>query len=69
MDDVLKEELGPMCIAVPGFFEAFFRKVAGLELAAKAVFKKCKEVDNPLYQEESGWRSWLEGAKERDVLS
>jgi hypothetical protein len=68
-DDVLKEELGPMYVAVPGFFEAFFGKVAGLEPAAKAVFEKCKEGDNPLYQEESGWRSWPEGAKERDVLS
>jgi len=69
VDDVLKEELVPMYVAVPGFFEAFFGKVAGLEPAAKAVFEKCKEEDNPLYQEESGWRSWPEGAKERDVLS
>jgi hypothetical protein len=43
VDDVLKEELGPMYIAVPGFFEAFFGKVAGLEPAAKAMFEKCKE--------------------------
>jgi hypothetical protein len=33
------------------------------------VFEKRKEGDNPLYQEESGWQSWPEGAKEGDVLS
>jgi hypothetical protein len=68
VDDVLKEELGSLYVAVPGVFEAFFGKVAGLEQAAKAVFRKCKEGDNPLYQEERGWRNWPEGAEESDVL-
>jgi hypothetical protein len=36
VDDVLKEELVPMYVAVPGFFEAFFGKVAGLEPAAES---------------------------------
>lgn len=54
VDDVLKEELGHMYIGIPGFFEAFFREVAGLKQAAQAVFEKCKEGDNPLYREESG---------------
>lgn len=69
IDVVLKEELGDIYVGIPGFFEAFFGEVAGLVSAAQAVFDKCKEGDNPLYREESGWRGWPEGAKERDVLS
>ena len=69
VDDVLKEELGPMHVGVPGFFKAFFAEVAGLELAAQAVFEKCKEGDNPSYREGSGWQSWPEKAREKDVLS
>jgi hypothetical protein len=69
VDDVLKEELGPMYVGVPGFFEAFFGETAGLEPAARAVFERCKEGDNPLYREESGWQGWPEGAREREVLS
>ncbi|KAF2623840.1 hypothetical protein BU25DRAFT_433900 [Macroventuria anomochaeta] len=69
VDDVLKEEPGAMYVGVPGFFEAFFGNVASLKPAAQAVFAKCKEGDNPLYREESGWQGWPEGARERDVLS
>jgi hypothetical protein len=68
VDDVLKEELGPMYVGIPGFFEAFFGKVADLQPATQAVFKRCCEGDNPLYQEESGWQGWPEEVKERDVL-
>ncbi|KAF1980438.1 hypothetical protein BU23DRAFT_444835 [Bimuria novae-zelandiae CBS 107.79] len=68
VDDVLKEELGPMYVGIPGFFEAFFGEIAGLKLAAQAVFERCKAGDNPLYREESGWQGWPEGARERDVL-
>ncbi|TWU75060.1 hypothetical protein ED733_006610 [Metarhizium rileyi] len=69
VDDVLKEELGQIYVGIPGFFEAFFGEVVGLNLAAQAVFDKCKQGDNPLYREESGWRGWPEDAKERDVLA
>ncbi|KAK7188810.1 hypothetical protein PSPO01_04919 [Paraphaeosphaeria sporulosa] len=34
MDDVLKEELGPLYIRVPGFFDAYFGSVPGLESVA-----------------------------------
>ncbi|KAF1934996.1 hypothetical protein EJ02DRAFT_507271 [Clathrospora elynae] len=61
VDDVLKEELGPMYVGVPGFYKAFFGKVA--------VFERCKAGDSPLYRDESSWQGWPEGAKERDVLS
>lgn len=69
VDNVLKEELGSIYVGVHGFSEAFLGQVAGLGLAAQAVFEKCKEGDNPLYQEEGGWQSWPEGAMETDVLS
>ncbi|KAF2680211.1 hypothetical protein K458DRAFT_445416 [Lentithecium fluviatile CBS 122367] len=68
VDDVLKEELGPMYVRIPSFFEAFFGEIAGLEPAAQAVFERCKAGNNPLYREESGWQGWPEEAKERDVL-
>jgi hypothetical protein len=69
IDDVLREEPGPMYVGVPGFSEAFFGEIAGIELAAQAEFERCKAGDKPLYREKSGWQSWPEGAKERDVLS
>ncbi|KAH8708597.1 hypothetical protein GQ44DRAFT_743041 [Phaeosphaeriaceae sp. PMI808] len=71
MDGVLKEELGPMYVRVPGFFEAFFfGEIASLQSTAQAVFEMCKARDNPFYLEESGWQGWPEGAKEKekDVL-
>jgi hypothetical protein len=68
-DDVLKDELGSsLHIGVPGFYEAFFGDITGLEAAAAAVFTKCRKGNNTLYNEERGWRDWPEGAKEKDVL-
>jgi hypothetical protein len=70
VDEVLKEELGSMSVDNSGFFKAFFGEItADIKLAVKDVFAKCKEGDNPLYREDSGWRDWPEGAKEKDVLS
>ncbi|KAF2786731.1 hypothetical protein K505DRAFT_411805 [Melanomma pulvis-pyrius CBS 109.77] len=66
VDDVLKEELGPMYVGIPRFFEAFFGEIA--EPAAQIVFKRCKAGHNPLYQEKSGWQGWPEEAKESDPL-
>ncbi|XTI91275.1 hypothetical protein V2W45_1471087 [Cenococcum geophilum] len=56
VDNVLKEELGPLYVGIPGLYKAFFRGVEGLK-------EKCKEGDNPLYAE-GGWRNWPKGAKE-----
>lgn len=67
-DNVLKEELGPMYVGVPGFFEGFFGEVADLKPVAQAVFDKCTEGDTPLYYKEGGWHGWPDGGKERDVL-
>ena len=49
MDYVLKKELGPLYIGIPGLYKAFFKGVEGLKEASAAVFKKCKEGGNPLY--------------------
>jgi hypothetical protein len=69
VDDVLKEELGHLYVGIPGFFDAFFGDVPGLEMAAQAVFDKCKEGDSPLFRVRSGWQGWPERAKEEDVLN
>ncbi len=68
MDQALKEELGYMQVEIPGFYEAFFGVIEGLETASATIFNKCKEGNNPLYREEVGWRDWPESAKEKEVL-
>jgi len=62
VDYILKEELGPLYVEIPGLYKAFFRGVEGLKKASTAVFKKCKEGDNPLYAK-GGWRNWPKSAK------
>jgi hypothetical protein len=49
VDNVLKEELGPLYIGIPSLYKAFFREVEGLKEVSAAIFKKYKEGDNPLY--------------------
>ena len=49
VDNVLKEELGPLYIEIPGLYKAFFGEVEGFKEASAIIFKKCKEGDNPLY--------------------
>lgn len=68
MDDLLKEEMGPLYIGIPGFYEAFYGKISRLEENAGAVLQKCQEGDVPLYREGTGWSNWPKGAQERDVL-
>lgn len=68
IDDVLKEELGPIYIGVLEFHEVVFGKVQGLKETAEAIFQKCQEGENPLYHQETGWRDWPQGAQEKDVL-
>jgi len=53
VDNVLKEELGPLYIGIFGLYKIFFKGVEGLEEVSAAIFKKCKEGDNPLYAEGS----------------
>jgi len=54
VDNVLKKELGPLYIGIPSLYKAFFKGVESLKEASAAVFKKCKEGDNPLYAEKGG---------------
>jgi hypothetical protein len=49
VDYILKEELGPLYIGIPGLYKVFFRGVEGLKEVSAAIFKKCKEGDNLLY--------------------
>jgi hypothetical protein len=68
VDDVLKEELGSIYVNVPGFYEAYFGDVDGLEEAGAAVYRRCREGDSPLFSEEIGWHDWPNNAKEKEVL-
>ena len=54
MDNILKKELEPIYIDIPGSYTTFFRGMADLETTSKVVFRKCGEESNPLYYEESG---------------
>ncbi|OAP55710.1 hypothetical protein AYL99_09862 [Fonsecaea erecta] len=68
MDGLLKEEMGPLYIGIPGFHDVFAGKIPCLEENAAAVFKKCQEGGVPLYREDTGWRDWPKGAQEKEVL-
>ncbi|KIW99446.1 uncharacterized protein Z518_11185 [Rhinocladiella mackenziei CBS 650.93] len=68
MDDLLKEEIGPLYTDIPGFYEAFYGKVPHLKENAETVFQKCPKGDTPLYHKKTGWRDWPIGAKEEDVI-
>ena len=68
MDYILKEELGPLYIRIPSLYKAFFREVEGLKVVSAAVFKKCKEGDNPLYAKKGGWRDWPKGTEQDNIL-
>jgi len=68
VDYVLKEELGPLYMGIPGLYEAFFGEVEGLKAVSTAVFKKCKEGDNSLYTEKGSWHNWPKDTKEHKIL-
>ncbi|KAL4784889.1 hypothetical protein BJX76DRAFT_197301 [Aspergillus varians] len=68
VDNVLKEELGSIYIGVPGFHDAYFGQIEGLEDAGAAVLRRCKEGNSPMFDEGNGWRDWPESAKEKEVL-
>jgi hypothetical protein len=54
IDNILKEELGPLYIGIPGLYKAFFKEVEGLKKANTIIFKKYKKGDNLLYTK-GGW--------------
>ncbi|KAK3302485.1 uncharacterized protein B0T15DRAFT_577582 [Chaetomium strumarium] len=58
IDKVLKSELGPLYVGIPRFLETYFGGIAGLDVTSKAIFKKCTEGSNPLFNEGDGhWPS------------
>jgi hypothetical protein len=67
VDDILKKELGPLYIGIPGLYKAFFRGVEGFKKASAVIFKKCKEGNNLLYTKGS-WRDWPKSIKQDNVL-
>ncbi|RYP33633.1 hypothetical protein DL766_003382 [Monosporascus sp. MC13-8B] len=67
MDDMLKDELGPIYVGLPHFRETYFGRVTSLEAASKAVFDKCMEGSGPLFNK--GWSGWPKDANQDDVLS
>ncbi|TWU73405.1 hypothetical protein ED733_003499 [Metarhizium rileyi] len=67
VDRVLKQELGPLYVGVPNFYDTFFKGVPDLGTVAETVFSKCTKGDNPLFS--GRWTGWPAGAKESDVLA
>ncbi|RSL54458.1 hypothetical protein CEP51_014708 [Fusarium floridanum] len=67
VDDVLKEELGPMYVGLRNFHDTYFRRVTDLETASQAFFKQCLEGSDRLF--EGGWKGWPKDANQDDVLS
>ncbi|KAI0122424.1 hypothetical protein F4814DRAFT_408678 [Daldinia grandis] len=68
VDNVLKEELGPIYIGLHNFYETYFRGVTGFDTAADAVFKSCTEGRDPLF-DEGGWSGWPQDANQDGVLN
>ncbi|KAM0360990.1 hypothetical protein ACHAPK_011824, partial [Fusarium culmorum] len=66
VDDVLKEELGPMYVGLCRFHDAYFGGVAGLDAASQAFFHQCVEGSDPLFAD--GWKGWPRDANQDDVL-
>ncbi|EXK78558.1 hypothetical protein FOQG_16775 [Fusarium oxysporum f. sp. raphani 54005] len=67
VDDVLKEELGPMYVGIRNFHDVYFGVVTGLETASQMFFKQCLEGSDPLFKD--GWRGWPKDANQDGVLS
>ncbi|KAK4095936.1 hypothetical protein N658DRAFT_519472 [Parathielavia hyrcaniae] len=68
VDNVLKEELGPMYVGLQDFYKTYFGDVPNLETASETFFRQnCLGGSNPLFC--NGWRGWPEEAKQDDVLS
>ncbi|KAI1823925.1 hypothetical protein F4861DRAFT_549292 [Xylaria intraflava] len=61
-DEVLSRELGVMYVDVPDFYEAFFGNVPHLETTSRAIFEKCTQGPQPLFQQ--GWIRWPQGEQD-----
>ncbi|KAL2168365.1 hypothetical protein VTG60DRAFT_7343 [Thermothelomyces hinnuleus] len=67
VDNVLKEELGPMYVDLGGFHKTYFGSVPNLGTVSKKFFEECLEGSDPLF--DNGWKGWPQEAKQDDVLS
>ncbi|KAB5513466.1 hypothetical protein GE09DRAFT_1013846 [Coniochaeta sp. 2T2.1] len=67
VDNVLKEELGPMYVGLRDFHKTYFGDVPNLDTASKTFFEDCLKGSDPLFR--NGWRGWPTEAKQDDVLS
>ncbi|KAI1769144.1 hypothetical protein GGR53DRAFT_474645 [Hypoxylon sp. FL1150] len=66
-DPIVKEDLGPMYVDIPQFYEVFFSGITELESASQTIFEKCCEGSEPFFRK--GWTGWPRDAQEPDVLS
>ncbi|KAL2753391.1 hypothetical protein ACRALDRAFT_2139748 [Sodiomyces alcalophilus JCM 7366] len=67
VDNVLKEELGPVYIGLRDFHDTYFGGVDGLAIASEAFFKQCQDGPSPLFRD--GWRGWPPVPNQDDVLN
>ncbi|KAK4132071.1 hypothetical protein BT67DRAFT_451324 [Trichocladium antarcticum] len=67
IDNVLKEELGPIYVGLRDFYKTYFGDVPNLETVSETFFEDCLGGSNLLFG--NGWRGWPEEAKQDDVLS
>ncbi|KAK2739437.1 hypothetical protein FQN57_006566 [Myotisia sp. PD_48] len=66
---VLERDLDSLYVDVPEFCKTLFGSFEGLEAAAQTVLDKCKDGEDPLYHEETGWRGFTAGAPRSYVLT
>ncbi|KAM0271650.1 hypothetical protein ACHAQH_009005 [Verticillium albo-atrum] len=67
VDDVLKEELGPMYVGLRNFHDKYFGGVANLETGSRTFFEQCLKGSHPKF--DHGWEGWPKDANQDDVLS
>ncbi|KAK0615990.1 hypothetical protein B0T17DRAFT_592635 [Bombardia bombarda] len=64
VDEVLKEELGPIYVRLRDFDQTYFGDVADLETASEAFFKQCIKGSDLLF--DNGWTGWPKDANQDD---
>ncbi|KXH69385.1 hypothetical protein CSAL01_07730 [Colletotrichum salicis] len=55
-----------MYVGLPGFRDAYFERLDGLEAASKEVFDQCLDSCEPVFQ--NGWKEWPRDPNEKSVL-
>ncbi|KAM7218492.1 hypothetical protein V8F06_006096 [Rhypophila decipiens] len=65
VDNVLRQEFGPMYVGLRGCYKTYFGHVLGLEDASEAFFEDCLGGSDPFF--DNSWMGWPEEAKQDDV--